>query len=179
MLDPELIRLAQAAWEATKDDSQPSWNECQPNHRQKYLTAAKAAIKTQVAQTPFEQKVLELSRQPMGVRVPATPRPFNESDYAKPHSEFVKDREESEPKPVLQHGDEEIAAAVGVKVDQHETEGAAKIGESPSDDSRTLRNSKPTPEDDAEVSAAAKRMQSKSASKKASSKKSSKKAKES
>jgi hypothetical protein len=31
----------------------------------------------------------------------------------------------------LQHGDEELAQAAGVKVDQHETKGAAKIGESP------------------------------------------------
>lgn len=131
MLDPELIRLSQAAWEATKEESQPSWNDCQPSHRQKYLTAAKAVIKTNVTETPFELKVLELSRQPTGVTIPAEPRPFNESDYAKPHSEFVREREESEPTPVLAHGDEEIAAAAGVKVDQHETKGAAVIGAPP------------------------------------------------
>jgi hypothetical protein len=112
MLSPELISLAQQAWEATKEESQPSWNDCQPRHRQICLTAAKAVLKTGFAQTPFEKKVAELKRQ--------------EINYALPHSEFMAEKAER-----VKHGDEELAEAAGVEVDQHETEGANKVGEPP------------------------------------------------
>jgi hypothetical protein len=195
MLDPQLISIAQQAWEAVKDSSQPSWNECQARHRQMCLTAAKAVLKTGHAQTPFELKVRELQTQtpPAVAHEPLTAseelqhftalgdakRSINvpseqaaEINYALPHSQFIAERndrlgltpepeidiaeaaaiarasgpveekEAAEVKPALKHGDVELAEAAGVKVDQHETKGAAKVGESPAPKKASKKSSK-------------------------------------
>lgn len=119
MLEPQLISIAQQAWEAVKEDSQPSWNDCIASHRQRHLTAAKAVLKGGPVITAFEQKVRELSKvedqsghlkanmeyfspenepnrlyaqAPTGVRYETdTGESMPSINYALPHSQFVKE----------------------------------------------------------------------------------------
>lgn len=62
--DTSLAGITAAAWEATKDDDDPSFNACILSHRQKLLTHAEAVQRLGVTgenPSDFERKVAELT----------------------------------------------------------------------------------------------------------------------
>lgn len=58
----EITRLAQAAWDKTKDKSDPVWNDCDPAHRQKFLAVAQAVVESGHAVNDFEHAVKKLAQ---------------------------------------------------------------------------------------------------------------------
>lgn len=54
--------LAEEAWNQTKAKEDPVYAECAMNHREKLDTHADSAIKSGLAESEFEKKVLELHK---------------------------------------------------------------------------------------------------------------------
>jgi hypothetical protein len=59
----EVIRIAQRAWDTTKDKSDPVWNDCDPAHRQKFAAAAQAVIDSGHAVSDFEHAVKKFAQE--------------------------------------------------------------------------------------------------------------------
>lgn len=59
----EVTRIAQQAWDKTKDKSDPVWNECDPHHRQVFLATAQAVVDTGHAVNDFEAAVKRLAQE--------------------------------------------------------------------------------------------------------------------
>lgn len=150
----EVIRIAQRAWDVTKDKSDPVWNECDLAHRQNFAAAAQAVIDSGHAVNDFEHAVRKFAQE------------------AEEKRELIEEVQAEHP---TAHSDEiQLEAAKRQAADDqknrivfNDATGPLPSEPTASADAKTLRHSKPTPEDDAQVSAAAKRLSGrKSASKK-------------
>jgi hypothetical protein len=56
----EIARIAQQAWDKTKDKSDPVWESCDPHHRQVFVATATGVINSGHAVNDFEHAVKKL-----------------------------------------------------------------------------------------------------------------------
>jgi hypothetical protein len=57
----EIAKIAQQAWDKTKDKSDPVWNDCDSHHRQVFIATATGVINSGHAVNDFEHAVKKLA----------------------------------------------------------------------------------------------------------------------
>lgn len=160
----QVVLIAQKAWDATKDKSDPVWNDCDPAHRQKFAAAAQAVIDSGHAVNDFEHAVKRLAREAeAGREVVAEVQ----AEQPTAHSDEIQLEAAKRQAAEGVH----VAESAAPRIEGNTFTETPATGDDASADAKTLRNSKPTPEDDKAVSAAAKRLSGRKSSSKKSAKK--------